>query len=51
VPNRPGLGVEVDESVIEKYPWIPGPWSYFKTESPAQTWAVSGDHARQWSDQ
>src|SRR5262249_49509892 len=28
VPREPGLGVRVDESVIERYPWIPGPWSF-----------------------
>ena len=27
VPRTPGLGVTVDERVIERYPWIPGPWS------------------------
>ncbi len=27
VPRTAGLGVRVDESVIERYPWIPGPWS------------------------
>jgi L-alanine-DL-glutamate epimerase-like enolase superfamily enzyme len=49
VPKGPGLGVEVDESVIEKYPWVEGPWSYFTLDSPAETWAVTGDHARQWA--
>ena len=34
VPREPGLGVTVDESVIERYPWIPGPWSYFRIDSP-----------------
>ena len=29
VPREPGLGVKVNEAVIEKYPWIPGPWSFF----------------------
>nr|AER58198.1 mandelate racemase/muconate lactonizing protein [uncultured Acidobacteriota bacterium] len=23
---RPGLGVDVDEAVVERYPWIPGSW-------------------------
>ena len=49
VPKEPGLGVTVDESVVERYPWIPGPWSYFKLESPAETWAVSSDHSLKWS--
>jgi L-alanine-DL-glutamate epimerase-like enolase superfamily enzyme len=48
VPKGPGLGIEVDEKVIEKYPWIPGPWSYFKIHSPAETIAVTGDHSVKW---
>ena len=47
-PRGPGLGVTVDESVIERYPWIPGPWSYFRTDSPAETRAVTSDHSVQW---
>ena len=43
VPRTPGLGVTVDESVAERYPWIPGPWSYFRTDSPAQTKPVTSD--------
>lgn len=50
VPDRPGLGVDVDESAIDRYPWIPGPWSFFKMNSPPGTWAVSGDHAAPWAD-
>ncbi len=49
VPRGPGLGVDVDESVIWRYPWIEGPWSYFKLESPAGTWAVSSDHSAKWA--
>ncbi|HTQ54298.1 MAG TPA: mandelate racemase/muconate lactonizing enzyme family protein [Bryobacteraceae bacterium] len=48
VPAAPGLGVAVDESVIDRYPWIPGPWSYFRTDSPAETRAVTSDHSIQW---
>jgi L-alanine-DL-glutamate epimerase-like enolase superfamily enzyme len=48
VPRGPGLGVTVDESVIERYPWIPGPWSYFRTDSPPETRAVTSDHSVQW---
>jgi L-alanine-DL-glutamate epimerase-like enolase superfamily enzyme len=48
VPRAPGLGVRVDESVIERYPWVPGPWSYFRTDSPAETRAVTSDHSVQW---
>jgi hypothetical protein len=45
VPRQPGLGVEVDERVIERYPWIPGPWSCFSIFSPPETWAVTADHS------
>jgi L-alanine-DL-glutamate epimerase-like enolase superfamily enzyme len=48
VPREPGLGVRVDESVIERYPWIPGPWSYFRIDSPAETLAVTSDHSQKW---
>lgn len=48
VPREPGLGVEVDEAVIEKYPWIPGPWSYFEIDSPPSKLAVSSDHSVEW---
>jgi L-alanine-DL-glutamate epimerase-like enolase superfamily enzyme len=49
VSTEPGLGVAVDESVIEKYPWIPGPWSYFSLISPKETWAVTADHSVKWA--
>jgi L-alanine-DL-glutamate epimerase-like enolase superfamily enzyme len=45
VGTAPGLGVAVDESVLDRYPWKPGPWSYFSMYSPAETWAVTGDHS------
>ena len=45
VNREPGLGVDVDEGVITRYPWIPGPWSYFTLHSPAETFAVVGDHS------
>jgi L-alanine-DL-glutamate epimerase-like enolase superfamily enzyme len=48
VPHGPGLGVEIDERVIEKYPFIPGPWSFFRIDSPAETVAVTGDHSVKW---
>jgi L-alanine-DL-glutamate epimerase-like enolase superfamily enzyme len=51
VSREPGLGVEVDERVIERYPWIPGPWSSFSLESPKGIWNVTGDHAVRWADQ
>lgn len=48
VSREPGLGVAVDESVIEKYPWRPGPWSYFTLISPPETYAVVSDHSIKW---
>jgi L-alanine-DL-glutamate epimerase-like enolase superfamily enzyme len=48
VPTGAGLGVEIDERVIRKYPFIPGPWSYFRIDSPRETLAVSGDHSVPW---
>lgn len=48
VPDGPGLGIEIDESIVEKYPFLPGPWSYFRLDSPAETIAVTGDHSVKW---
>lgn len=48
VPKGHGLGIEIDERVIEKYPFIPGPWSFFRLDSPPETVAVTGDHSVQW---
>jgi L-alanine-DL-glutamate epimerase-like enolase superfamily enzyme len=48
VPKGPGLGIEIDERVIAKYPFLPGPWSYFRLDSPAETVAVTGDHSMKW---
>jgi L-alanine-DL-glutamate epimerase-like enolase superfamily enzyme len=48
VPDSPGLGVDVDERVIHKYPFIPGPWSHFRIDSPPETLAVTGDHSVRW---
>jgi D-galactarolactone cycloisomerase len=48
VPDGPGLGVAIDESVIERYPFLPGPWSYFRIDSPLETVAVTGDHSVKW---
>ncbi len=50
VPGEPGFGVSVDESVIERYRWIPGPWSYFSLISPPGTWSVTADHSVQWAE-
>jgi L-alanine-DL-glutamate epimerase-like enolase superfamily enzyme len=48
VPDGPGLGVEIDEAVVDKYPFIPGPWSFFEITSPPETIAVTGDHSLKW---
>jgi len=50
VPDGPGLGVAVDEGVIERYPYVPGPWSVFRLKSPPQEMALSGDHAARWTE-
>src|SRR5262245_1037044 len=48
VPQGPGLGIEINESVLQKYPFIPGPWSFFRIDSPPETVAVTGDHSVKW---
>ncbi len=49
VPRTPGLGLGVDETVVHRYRYQPGPWSFFRLESPAETYAVVGDHSVKWS--
>lgn len=48
VPDKPGFGVKVNEAVIERFPWIPGPWSYFHLDAPKTTLAVTSDHSVAW---
>jgi L-alanine-DL-glutamate epimerase-like enolase superfamily enzyme len=48
VPREPGLGVEIDMTVVDRYPWLPGPWSTFRIDSPPQTLAVTSDHSEPW---
>ena len=50
LPDGPGLGIEVDESVLDSYPYVLGPWSIFELESPPSKLALSGDHALPWAD-
>lgn len=50
MPDAPGIGVEVDESVVDRYPFVPGPWSIFRIDSPPETLAVDGDHSVPWVD-
>ena len=48
MPDGPGLGITIDERIVEKYPFIQGPWSYFKIDNPPETVAVTGDHSIKW---
>jgi L-alanine-DL-glutamate epimerase-like enolase superfamily enzyme len=48
LPGGPGLGIDVDERVVERYPFRPGPWSFFRIDSPPETIAVTGDHSVKW---
>jgi len=48
VPDGPGLGIDVDPSVIDRYPFLPGPWSTFRLDSPKSLVAVTGDHSVPW---
>ena len=43
-----GLGIDVDERVIERYPFVPGPWSEFRVNSPPSVVSVTGDHSVKW---
>jgi L-alanine-DL-glutamate epimerase-like enolase superfamily enzyme len=49
VPKTPGLGLRLDETVVHRYPYQAGPWSFFRLESPAETFAVVGDHSVKWT--
>jgi L-alanine-DL-glutamate epimerase-like enolase superfamily enzyme len=48
VPDRPGLGIDINERIVDKYPYVPGPWSLFRIDDPPQTIAVTGDHSLKW---
>lgn len=48
MPVGAGLGIDINEDIIEKYPFIPGPWSFFHQRSPRKTIAVTGDHSVKW---
>jgi L-alanine-DL-glutamate epimerase-like enolase superfamily enzyme len=57
IPDGPGLGVEVDDSVVERYPYISGPWSTFRlSEMPrsggghgsSEEMHLGGDHTAMW---
>jgi L-alanine-DL-glutamate epimerase-like enolase superfamily enzyme len=49
ITDKPGLGVEVNEDVIERYPYVPGPWSTFEIAQPRETRSVSADHSERWT--
>jgi L-alanine-DL-glutamate epimerase-like enolase superfamily enzyme len=48
VPDSDGLGISINEDITDKYPFIEGPWSFFKLHSPNETIAVTGDHSVKW---
>ena len=48
LPDGPGLGIEIDERVLERYPYQPGPWSIFRLDSPPQTLTLGGDLSVEW---
>ena len=50
LPTGPGLGVEVDERVIARYPWIPGPWSTWEFEGPGHVRGMYSDPSEKWPD-
>ena len=50
IPDGAGLGIEVDEGVIERYPYAPGPWSTFRLKASSQEFSLSGDHASMWKE-
>lgn len=50
VPKGHGLGIDIDDRVVERYPFLPGPWSIFRLDSPPSTVAVIGDHSVKWVD-
>jgi L-alanine-DL-glutamate epimerase-like enolase superfamily enzyme len=50
IPSGPGLGIDVDEGVIERYPFLPGPWSTFRLTSPPGEFSLGGDHAAKWDE-
>ena len=50
VPSGPGLGVEVDERVIDKYPWIPGPWSTWRFEGSGKVRELFSDPSEKWPE-
>ena len=49
-PKGPGFGIDVPTDLASKYPFQPGPWSYFKLDDPPSEVAVTGDHSIQWVD-
>jgi len=51
VPDLPGIGIEVDDTVVDRYPFIEGPWSIFRIDDPPETISVTGDHSIKWIDE
>lgn len=51
MPSGNGLGININEEVVKRYPFISGPWSYFHQSSPKKSIAVTGDHSVKWVKQ
>ena len=51
MPDQSGIGVKVDESVLDRYPFLPGSWSILRTDPPPETLVVDGDHSAPWATQ
>jgi L-alanine-DL-glutamate epimerase-like enolase superfamily enzyme len=51
VDDSPGIGIDVDLSVVNRYPYKSGPWSFFYLKSPEKTIAVTGDHSIKWVEE
>ncbi|MCB0685382.1 MAG: hypothetical protein KDC53_02620 [Saprospiraceae bacterium] len=49
ISNLCGHTMDLDESVLNKYPFIPGTWLFFDQKKPKQTFALTGgDHSVKW---
>lgn len=48
LPDRPVLGVEIDETVIDHYPYLPGHWGKFLLYGRRARIPLSGDHVPKW---
>jgi hypothetical protein len=44
------LAGEILCTPLPRYPWIPGPWTYFALKSPAETRYFGSDHSLKWQE-